>query len=46
MKIIVSEKLSVENEKIINIQTDKVYIDNPSEELLGYMKYHRENVFK
>ncbi|MBQ9673698.1 MAG: HNH endonuclease [Ruminococcus sp.] len=46
MKIIVSNKLSDENEKIINIQTDKVYIDNPSKELLGYMKYHRKNVFK
>lgn len=45
MQIMVSRKLSEENVKIINIDCQKIYINNPSIELRENMYYHREKVF-
>lgn len=45
-KIIISPKLSENNIARIQIETEKVYIDNPSDEMLKNMHYHRTNIFK
>lgn len=45
MQIVVSKKLSVENVKLINIDCNKIFISNPSNELCKNMSYHRENIF-
>lgn len=45
-KIIISPKLSEDNIARIQIETEKVYIDNPSDEMLKNMHYHRTNIFK
>ncbi|MCD8026039.1 MAG: HNH endonuclease [Clostridiales bacterium] len=46
MHIIISDKLSKYNRKIISINTEKQYIKNPSTELRVNMEYHRDVVFK
>ncbi|MCC8196578.1 MAG: HNH endonuclease [Ruminococcus sp.] len=46
MHIIVSDKLSDYNRKIISINTEKRYIESPSNELMLNMEYHRDVVFK
>ncbi len=45
MQILVSTRLSEENVKLINIDCNKVFIDNPSTELCENMRYHRKNIF-
>lgn len=45
MQIMVSRKLSEENAKLINIDCNKTFINNPSIELCKNMCYHREKVF-
>lgn len=46
MKIIFSNKLSANNIARLRIDNDKTYIDNPSNELLHNMEYHRDVIFK
>ncbi len=46
MKIIVSTELSANNIVRLRIDNDKTYINNPSNELLHNMEYHRDVIFK
>lgn len=45
MKILISNKLSYENVSRINIDTNKIYVNNPSNERMVNMRYHRQNIF-
>ena len=45
MKILISNKLSCENVSRINIDTNKIYVNNPSNEMMINMRYHRQNIF-
>lgn len=45
MKILISNKLSCENVSRINIDTNKIYVNNPSNEMMVNMRYHRQNIF-
>lgn len=45
MKVLISNKLSSENVSKINIDINKVYVNNPSNEMLVNMRYHRQNIF-
>lgn len=45
MKILISNKLSCENVSRINIDTNKIYFNNPSNEMMVNMRYHRQNIF-
>ena len=45
MQIIVSKKLSEENVKLMNIDCNRRFIINSSNELCKNMSYHRDNVF-
>ena len=45
MKILISNKLSCENVSRINIDTNKMYVNNPSDEMMVNMRYHRQNIF-
>lgn len=45
MRIVVSSRLSSENANLINIDCNKIFINEPSNELCENLKYHREKVF-
>lgn len=45
MCIIISNKLSVHNRKIISINTEQRYLKNPSNTLMINMEYHRDVIF-
>lgn len=45
MKILISNKLSSENVSKINIDINKIYVSNPSNEMIVNMRYHRQNIF-
>lgn len=45
MKILISNKLSYENVSRINIDTNKIYFNSPSNEMMVNMRYHRQNIF-
>ena len=45
MRVLISNKLSSENISKINIDRKKVYVDNPSSEMIVNMQYHRQNIF-
>lgn len=45
MKILISNKLSCENVSRINIDTNKIYFNKPSNEMMANMRYHRRNIF-
>lgn len=46
MQIIISDKLNEHDKALLNIDTTIKYIENPSDEMLGYMNYHRKYIFK
>lgn len=45
MKVLISNKLSSENVSKINIDINKIYVSNPSNEMIVNMRYHRQNIF-
>ena len=45
MKVLISNKLSPENVSKINIDINKIYVSNPSNEMIVNMRYHRQNIF-
>lgn len=45
MKVLISNKLSSDNIYKINIDINKVYVNNPSNEMIVNMRYHRKNIF-
>lgn len=45
MKILISNKLSSENVSKIHIDMKRVYVNDPSDEMIVNMRYHRKNIF-
>jgi hypothetical protein len=46
MRMIVSNSISTFNASKIELDTDRVFIQEPSPELMKHMEYHRTVVFK